>query len=98
MSAPDTGIETQKRRHRGPLIGMAVAVIVGVSFMTFWLFGEVATADDPQINDAQVEGQDFTVSETETDSPGTPTRTDDPAAAPAPPDPLRAPAPGGTLP
>ena len=27
MSAPDTNLEKQERRHRGPLIGMAIAVI-----------------------------------------------------------------------
>ena len=29
MSAPDTNLERQRRRHIGPLIGMAVAAIFG---------------------------------------------------------------------
>ncbi|MFT4150653.1 MAG: hypothetical protein QM656_10700 [Paracoccaceae bacterium] len=47
MSAPQTNIETQERRHRGPLIGMAFAVLVGVGAILFWMFGEVATAPAP---------------------------------------------------
>lgn len=35
MSAPDTNIEKQKSRHRGPLIGMAI----GVGFALLLLFG-----------------------------------------------------------
>jgi len=36
MSAPKTNIERQKRNHRGPLIGMAVALFaVGALFVIF---------------------------------------------------------------
>ena len=36
MSAPQTNLETQKRRHRGPLIGMIVVVafaLIGLFFL-----------------------------------------------------------------
>jgi hypothetical protein len=47
MSAPRTNIETQKRRHRGPLLGMIAAVLFGVILIGYWLIEEVATADNP---------------------------------------------------
>ena len=43
MSAPDTNTETQKKRHRGPLIGIAAVVLVailGYFAMTTWLVEE----------------------------------------------------------
>lgn len=51
MSAPHTNIDKQTRRHRWPLIGMAVAVVIGVGSTFFWLTDEVAEGDPP------VEGQ-----------------------------------------
>lgn len=56
MSAPDTSLVTQKRRHRGPLIGMALAAIFGVSLILYWLMEESATASDPQPTGTQIEG------------------------------------------
>lgn len=44
MSAPRTNIETEKRRHAGPLIGMGLAVIFGVGLIVYWQFEEVATS------------------------------------------------------
>ena len=44
MSAPQTNIEKQKRRHRGPLIGMALVTIFGVAMIFFWLMGESANS------------------------------------------------------
>lgn len=38
MSAPDTNIEKQKRRHRGPLVGMAI----GVGFALLLLLGLIS--------------------------------------------------------
>ena len=51
MSAPKTNIEKQKRWHRVPLLGMALAVLVGVGSAFLWLTQEVADSDPP------VEGQ-----------------------------------------
>lgn len=47
MSAPRTNIEKETRRHRWPLIGMALAVAFGVLLMLFWLFEEASQTDQP---------------------------------------------------
>ena len=47
MSAPTTDLEQQKRWHRVPLIGMALAVLVGVGSAFLWLTDEVASSDPP---------------------------------------------------
>lgn len=47
MSAPRTNIETQKRRHIAPLIGMALVVIFGVGLIVYWQFEEVAEGNSP---------------------------------------------------
>ncbi len=48
MSAPRTNFSTQKRRHRGPLIGMALVALFGVLLIVYWIFEEAATADNPE--------------------------------------------------
>ncbi len=47
MSAPRTNIETEKRRHRGPLIGMALVVVFGLALLTWWLMEQVGNAENP---------------------------------------------------
>ncbi len=48
MSAPDTNIEKQKRRHKGPLIGLVVAILaLGLIFGYSTLIGNDAQAVDP---------------------------------------------------
>lgn len=47
MSAPKTNIDTQKRRHLGPLIGMALVVTFGVGLIVYWQFEESAQGDSP---------------------------------------------------
>lgn len=47
MSAPHTNLETQKRRHRGPLIGMALVVIFGVALIVYWQFDATAQGNSP---------------------------------------------------
>ncbi len=43
MSAPETNVETQKKRHRGPLVGILAAVLlVAAVFVAFLAW----TADD----------------------------------------------------
>lgn len=44
MSAPRTNIEKQMRHHRGPLIGMAVIVVLVLLGFIWWIYDE---ADDP---------------------------------------------------
>jgi hypothetical protein len=36
MSAPQTNIETQEKRHAGPLVGMVVAVLVVAAAAIWW--------------------------------------------------------------
>lgn len=47
MSAPKTNIETQKRQHVVPLIGMALVVAFGVMLIVYWQFEEAAQGDSP---------------------------------------------------
>lgn len=37
MSAPQTNIEKQERRHRGPLVGVVVAAVVALLGLVVWL-------------------------------------------------------------
>lgn len=47
MSAPKTNIETQKRRHWAPLVGMALAALFGVLLIVYWIGEEVVDSDPP---------------------------------------------------
>lgn len=50
MSAPQTNLDRQKRRHRGPLIGIVAALIVaGLLFVVF--FGDVTAPEDSLLGD-----------------------------------------------
>jgi hypothetical protein len=50
MSAPQTNLERQKRRHRGPLIGMAVGlIVVGILFVLF--LGDTSNEDGTLIGE-----------------------------------------------
>lgn len=55
MTPPDTNLRKQRKRHKGPLIGMALAVIVAVLFLG-WLFSRtlMGTPEEPTAP-AQVE-------------------------------------------
>lgn len=47
MSAPDTNLKKQKRRHRGPIIGIT-AVLVVVAVLLLWMFSRtVSDAPEP---------------------------------------------------
>lgn len=50
MSAPDTNIEKQEKRHAGPLIGMAAGVVFAaillVAFLTMQAGPDDEVADD----------------------------------------------------
>ncbi|KFI31490.1 hypothetical protein CN97_10850 [Haematobacter massiliensis] len=80
MSAPNTNIEKQTRRHRGPLIGMMLVVIFAVGIIFFWLARDTANAPGPDGADVQIDGrtgapvQDQTAPATQgTVTPGAPT-------------------------
>lgn len=40
MTPPDTNLKKQKRRHWGPLVGMALVVIIGVGVILYWIAEE----------------------------------------------------------
>tara|TARA_R110002049_G_scaffold10127_3_gene50446 strand:+ start:154811 stop:155062 length:252 start_codon:yes stop_codon:yes gene_type:complete len=46
MSSPDTNLDKQKRRHAGPLIGMAVVTVLAIAIIVYWVGEEVATAPE----------------------------------------------------
>ncbi|MFN3724491.1 MAG: hypothetical protein ACK4VZ_15785 [Paracoccaceae bacterium] len=45
MSAPNTNLEKEKRRHRGPLVGMIAAVVIVILGFVWWLGQEAAQTD-----------------------------------------------------
>ena len=49
MSPPDINLERQKRRHRGPLIGMALGLVVAVGLVVFWAMRENAAPPEPAV-------------------------------------------------
>lgn len=74
MSAPQTNPERQRRRHRGPLIGIVVALIfAGLLFVIF--LGDATAPEDSLLGD----GPTTTVPATETPVPAP-----DPTPVPAP--------------
>lgn len=98
MSAPRTNIETQKRRHRGPLIGMAVVVLFALALIAYWLLDEASEARNPIGTDRQTTGQGVTIEGVETGTTPVPDAAQAPGAeaipdrggarpAPAPPPP-----------
>lgn len=57
MSAPQTNIEKQQRRHRGPLLGMiAVVLAVGLGYL-FMVTDEVADSNPPEGSQTQIDGR-----------------------------------------
>lgn len=57
MAAPNTNLETQKRRHRWPLIGIGASVAFGILMMFLWLFGTVAESDPQSQTEARISEQ-----------------------------------------
>lgn len=53
MSAPDTNLKKQARRHRGPLVGMAIAVILAVAFLGWLLVRTLVVEPEPPEQPAQ---------------------------------------------
>ncbi|MEM9798527.1 MAG: hypothetical protein AAF919_18705 [Pseudomonadota bacterium] len=46
MSAPDTNVEKQEKRHAGPLIGIAAAVVFGLILVTAYTTLMVQPVED----------------------------------------------------
>jgi hypothetical protein len=88
MSAPRTNVTTETRRHRGPLIGMAVAVLLVMGMFGYWMFDEAASgqsstttaSDGPPASEGDGAAVETTGSEA---APGT--VTNDPATTAAQP-------------
>jgi hypothetical protein len=47
MSSPKTNLEKQKRRHWGPLVGIAIALAVA-TVLFLWLMGYIADTETPE--------------------------------------------------
>ena len=48
MTPPDANLDKQKRRHRGPLIGIGVVVVFAVALIAYWIAEEAFTAPGPE--------------------------------------------------
>lgn len=80
MTPPDADLEKQKRRHRGPLVGIAIVAAFGVGLIVLWVIEVVLTAPDSvdtseDISPADIREGDVEVPEfapTETVEPGDP--------------------------
>lgn len=48
MTPPDTNVNKQKRRHRGPLIGMGLVAVFGIGIILYWIAEEVFFAPGPE--------------------------------------------------
>lgn len=55
MSAPKTDLEKQKRHHAWPLIGMALAVAVGVGLIGWLYLSYAYESEPPEGADTQIE-------------------------------------------
>lgn len=45
MSAPNTNLDKQRKRHWGPLLGIVAATLFGVLLIVYWIGEEVVEAD-----------------------------------------------------
>jgi type IV secretory pathway VirB10-like protein len=101
MSAPQTNLRTQERRHRGPIIGM-VAVVTFALLLLFWLMMDMANEGTPADNNApEIDGRTGEHVETTPDAgqttvPGAP--VDDPLIPEDDPPPVETPTPQPDLP
>lgn len=71
MSPPDTNIEKQAKRHKGPLTGMplaiAVATVVFLGFLAWSALTDTDTSGAQSVTETETsEGQSVTVPQTET--------------------------------
>ena len=91
MSAPQTNLPKQRRRHRGPLIGM-VAVVLFALGLIFWLTMRTADEGTPRERvSTQIDGRTGESTEAEPLDPTEPPSSDDaPLPGTPPPD-------GGTV-
>lgn len=57
MSAPNTNIEKQARRHRGALWGIALAVLTAVILFVGYMTVIVDRGNEPEGADVQIDGR-----------------------------------------
>lgn len=79
MSAPQTNIESQKRHHRWPLIGIAAAIVVGVILGAMMMIG---ATDDPGAPVENLNGETVAPSEAAVETAPS-TEAETPAEEPA---------------
>lgn len=71
MSNTEPSLDRQRKRHAGPLIGMAVVVLFALGYLLWWIYYEVDAAPQPQGAEEQVDGRTGEVTETEPVDPTT---------------------------
>jgi hypothetical protein len=72
MSAPDTNIHAQEKRHRPSLWGIKGALIFGVLMMVGLLgFNLINSGDGAAVTNADPQGPTTTAAETDVYAPGT---------------------------
>lgn len=64
MSPPDTNLDKQTRRHRGPLIGMLLAVLFVTGALVYYFVYLAAEGDTPGSAEEQVDGRTGEIEET----------------------------------
>lgn len=82
MSAPNTNLDKQKRRHRGPLIGMVVVVVFALTLLTFLMMSTADQGTPADNGEGSIDGR--TGQPVEADPPSAPTEAV-PTPAPAAP-------------
>ncbi|WP_373353762.1 hypothetical protein [Pseudoroseicyclus sp. CXY001] len=55
MSADKTDLDKQSRRHRGPIIGISIAVIIGIILAIFMTVTAVNRGTQPEGADTQID-------------------------------------------
>lgn len=73
MSAPNTNLEKERRRHRGPLIGMLLGVVFVLGLLLFWLGSDASTGTAPGTSADPAEAG---ISAQEADTGSVPTEAD----------------------
>ncbi|ALG89857.1 MULTISPECIES: hypothetical protein [Actibacterium] len=57
MSAPQTDVETQKKRHRIALWGSVLTALFGFVLIMWWVIEEAASVDSPEGADVRIDGR-----------------------------------------
>ncbi len=86
MTAPDTNMKKQTKRHKGPLVGMAVAVGIAL-ILLLWLLFRTA-ADTPETQDAPPPAVEETIGVPAEGTVSGPTDTGAPQVDDSPPEPV----------